>query len=141
MKMPPLLVHVAFLLSAAGAQAQDSASCPQLPAGAELIWDHRGSAGADFCRALRDDGSEAFGVYIARESPFEPKRGNRDVEGMVDGRNVYWYRAEIALKPDVKALETLIELDNGLVAHVWLQSSSDEQVQQVLNGSLDLLLK
>ena len=138
MKMPALLVPVVFLLSTAGAQAQDSASCPQLPAGAELIWDHRGSAGADFCRALRDDGSEAFGVYIARDSPFEPNRRNRDVEGMVAGRSVYWYRAEIALKPDVKALETLVELDNGRVAHVWLQSSSDDQLQQVLDVARDL---
>ena len=137
MKMPALLVPVVLLLSAA-AQAQDSASCPQLPAGAELIWDHRGSPGADFCRALRDDGSEAFGVYIARDSPFEPNRRNRDVEGMVAGRSVYWYRAEIALKPDVKALETLVELDNGRVAHVWLQSSSDDQWQQVLDVARDL---
>lgn len=141
MKMPALLVPVVLLLSAATAQAQNSAACPQLPGGAELIWDHRGSPGADFCRALRNDGSEAFGVYIARESPFEPKRRNRDVDGMVDGRNVYWYRAEIALRPDVKALETLIELDNGLVAHVWLQSSSDEQLQQVLNVARDLRFK
>ena len=140
MKMPALLVPVVLLLSAA-AQAQDSASCPQLPAGAELIWDHRGSPGADFCRALRNDGSEAFGVYVARDSPFEPKRRNRDVEGVVDGRNVYWYRAEIAAKPDVRALETLIELGNGLVAHVWLQSSSDEQLQQVMNVARDLRFK
>ena len=35
----------------------------------------------------------------------------------------------------------MIELDNGLVAHVWLQSSSDEQLQQVMNVARDLRFK
>lgn len=116
----------------AAAQAQNPAACPQLPADAKLAWEHRGSGSADFCRALRSDGSEAFGVYIAAESPFSPKRVNRDVEGFVDGRKMYWYRAETALKPDVTALETLIQLDDGRVAHIWLQSSSDAQMQEVM---------
>ena len=138
MKISALLVPVVLFLSATAAQAQNSAACPQLPADAELTWEHRGSGSADFCRAMRSDGSEAFGVYIANDSPFEPKRRNRDVEGVVDGRNIYWYRAEIALKPDVKALETLIELGNGRVAHVWLQSRSDEQLQRVMDVTRDL---
>ena len=137
MKKPALLVPVLLVL-AATAQEQNPAACPQLPADAELTWEHRGSAGSDFCRALRADGSEAFGVYIARDSPFTPKRGNRDVEGMLDGREIYWYRAEIALKPDVKALETLLELNDGRLAHVWLQSTSDEQLQQVMGITRDL---
>lgn len=138
MKTSAFLVPVVLLLSATAAQAQNSAACPQLPADAELTWEHRGSGGADFCRAMRSDGSEAFGVYIANDSPFEPKRRNRDVEGVVDGRNIYWYRAEIALQPDVKALETLIELGNGRVAHVWLQSRSNEQLQRVMDVTRDL---
>lgn len=138
MKMSALLLPVVLLLSATAAQAQDSAACPQLPADAELTWDHRGSGAADFCRAIRSDGSEAFGVYIANDSPFEPQRRNRDIEGVIDGRDIVWYRAEIALKPDVKALETLIELGNGRVAHVWLQSRSDEQLQRVMEITRDL---
>lgn len=121
-----------LLVMAAAAQAQNPAACPQLPADAELAWEHQGSGGADFCRALRSDGSEAFGVYIAAESPFSPKRINREAEGVIDGREIHWYRAEIALKPDVTALETLIKLDDGRVAHLWLQSNSDAQLQQVM---------
>ncbi len=137
MNKPALLVPV-LLVMAAAAQAQNPAACPQLPADAELAWEHRGSGGADFCRALRSDGSEAFGVYIAAESPFSPKRINREAEGVIDGREIYWYRAEIALKPDVTALETLIELKDGRVAHLWLQSSSDAQLQQVMGITRDL---
>lgn len=137
MKKTALLLPVLLAL-AATAQAQNSDRCPQLPADAELIWEHRASSGADFCRALRSDGSEAFGVYIASESPFEPKRGNRADAGVVDGREIHWYRAELAAQPDVKALETLIDLGNGRVAHLWLQSHSDAQLQQVMRVTRDM---
>lgn len=117
-----------LLLAAATAQAQDAGMCPQLPAETGLIWEHRASGNSDFCRALREDGSEAFGLYIAAESPFEPKRGNREEEGRIDGRSVQWYRAEIATKPNIEAREALVELDDGRVAHIWLQAGSGEQL-------------
>jgi len=122
-----------LLLAASAAQAQDAPGCPQLPEGSDLIWQHRGTADSDFCRALRIDGTEAFGVYIASHSPFEPKRGNREEAGVVDGRRVQWYRAELATQPDIEARETLVELDDGRVAHVWLQARSGEQLVQALD--------
>lgn len=115
---------------AAQARAQDAGACPQLPAEAELTWEHRGSGDSDFCRALRSDGSEAFGLYIAPESPFEPKRGNREEQGSVDGKAIQWYRAEIATQPDIEARETLVELDDGRTAHIWLQAQSGEQLSR-----------
>lgn len=120
-----------LFLAATVAQAQESAACPQLPADAGLSWEYRGSGGADFCRALRDDGSEAFGLYIAKDSPFEPKRSNREEEGRIDGQEIQWYRAELVGKPDIQARETLLKLDDGRVAHVWLQAESGEQLRQV----------
>ncbi len=113
---------------AAQAQAQDAGACPQLPADAGLTWEHRGSGQSDFCRALRSDGSEAFGLYISRESPFEPKRGNREEQGSVDGKSIQWYRAEIATQPDIEARETLVALNDGRTAHIWLQAMSGEQL-------------
>lgn len=122
-----------LLLAASAAHAQTVPGCPQLPAGTDLIWEHRNTNGSDFCRALRVDGTEAFGVYIAADSPFEPKRGNREENGTVDGRTVQWYRAELVTKPDIEARETLIELDDGRVAHIWLQAPSGEQLRSALD--------
>lgn len=121
---------ILLLAAAAPAWAQDAAACPRLPANAELTWEHRSTGNSDFCRALRADGSEAFGLYIAQESPFEPKRGNREETGRIDGKEIQWYRAEIATQPGIKARETLIELDDGRVAHLWLQASSSEVLGQ-----------
>lgn len=122
-----------LLLAAFGAQAQDLGGCPQLPADSDLIWEHRNTNGSDFCRALRIDGTEAFGVYIADASPFEPRRSHREEDGTVDGRTVQWYRAELVTKPDVEARETLIELDDGRIAHIWLQAPSGDQLRQALD--------
>lgn len=119
-----ILPVLAGLMMAGSAQAQDQGNCPQLPASTGLTWEHRGSADSDFCRAVRADGSEAFGLYIARKSPFKPKRGDRAEAGTIDGREMYWYKGELAARPDVQVRETLIELDDGRVAHIWLQAPS-----------------
>lgn len=132
MKTKPAFLVPVLLVFAAAAQAQDPAACPQLPADAELSWEHRGNASYDFCRALRSDGSEAFGLYIAAESPFEPKRSNREEAGVIGGREIHWYRAELAAQPDITARETLIEFGDGRMAHVWMQTRSPEQHDSVL---------
>lgn len=103
-----------------------------LPASTGLHWEYRGTADSDFCRALREDGSEAFGLYISGKSPFEPKRADRAEQITIDGQEIQWYRSEIAGKPEVQAREALIKIGNGKIAHVWLQAQSGEQLKEVL---------
>lgn len=121
-----------LLLPLAGtAVAQDAGACPYLAADTGLTWEHRGSAGSDFCRALRPDGTEAFGMTIAKEAPFKPKGGNRAENVTIDGRQVTWYRTEIA-GTQIQARETRVELPDGRVAYMWVQANSPEQLNQVL---------
>jgi hypothetical protein len=110
------------------ANAQDAGACPQLPANTGLTWEHRASGDADFCRALRSDGSEAFGLYISPKPNFEPVRSDRKERGEIDGRQIYWYRAEIAAAPGIEARETLLTLPDGRAVHIWLQAPSREQL-------------
>ncbi len=121
-----------LLLAAGSAQGQDAAACPQLDASTGLTWEYRGGNGADFCRALRADGSEAFGMYISRNPTFSPNRinrSNRKESDTMGGREVQWYRAELAGQPDVQARETLVKLDDGRSAHVWLQAESTGELE------------
>lgn len=131
--LAPLLAGfaVAGIAPPVAAQVQDVRGCPQLPADSDLIWQHRATGAADFCRALRLDGSEAFGLYISPEPTFDPQRSNREEQGRMDGGEIHWYRAELAGKPDVEARETLVELRDGRVAHVWLQADSAAELQRL----------
>ncbi len=130
---------LAGLMFAANAQAQDVLSqgdgtCPQLPASSGLVWEYKGSGGGDFCRALREDGSEAFGLYIATKSPFTPKRGNRAEAGVIDGQTMFWYKGEVAIRPDMQVRETLIELPDGRTAHIWLQASDAQLGNSIMQA-------
>lgn len=127
------------LLAMAGfAQAQSTATCPALPADSGLSWETKMAGDTQFCRALRDDGSEAFGLYIASRSAFKPGRANRAEEANIDGRSTYWYRSELAAQPDVQARETVINLRDGRVAYLWIQAHSSQELSSAMaqTGSL-----
>lgn len=125
-------IGLALLAAAGFAQAQSAGPCPSLPADTGLTWETRSAGGTQFCRALRADGTEAFGLYMAAESPFRPSRGNRAEEATIDGRPVYWYRSEIAGQPSVVARETLVNLPNGRVAYLWIQATSQDELKRTL---------
>ena len=122
------------LLSAA-AQGQEVSPCPQLPADAGLTWDARATGDSQLCRAVRADGSEAFGLYISPKPSFEPERPNRAEQGQIDGQSLYWYRAELAAQPGVEARETVLTLPDGRSAHIWLQAPNT----QALGADLQLV--
>lgn len=122
-RMSALLVLAGSFGGAYAQESQNGVSCPQLPANSGLTWEYKATGGSDFCRALRADGSEAFGLYISRKANFEPKRGNRAEEAVIDGQSVYWYKGELATKPDMQVRETLVQLPDGRVAHIWLQAA------------------
>jgi hypothetical protein len=119
-----------LLALAGGAQAQGqpeaNGACPQLAADSGLAWQHKATSNTDFCRALRSDGSEAFGLYIASESAFRPNRGDREEQASIDGHATHWYRSEIASKPDIQARETVLELADGRVAHIWIHATAGQ---------------
>lgn len=115
-----------------------SVACPDLPADSGLTWEYKAAANTQFCRALRADGSEAFGLYIAKESAFKPSRGNRAEETRIDGQSVHWYRSELAARPNVQARETLIELPDGRVAYMWIHANSQDELGESITRATSL---
>lgn len=130
MNKPAWLLPLLLPLAGAAA-AQDTGACPYLAAETGLTWEHRGTGDSDFCRALREDGSEAFGLTIAKDAPFKPKGGNRAERVNIDGREVTWYRTEIA-GTQIQARETVVELPDGRVAYIWVQANTPAQLNQAL---------
>ena len=126
---------------ACGANAQNAApECPNLPKDAadSLSWQVLRTPGMLLCRAMRtDDGEEAFAVTIGRNSPFKPSSSLRDGEGLIDGQKTYWYRSEIAGKPNELIRETLVKVAPNNVAHVFIRTDNAESLgryQQMVQG-------
>jgi hypothetical protein len=127
------LLAAACLLWAASAHAQTTTTdCPTLPADSGLGWERLDNPDFTFCKAIREDASQAFAVMITAESPFKPKRGDRVEEAVIDGRETHWYRSEVAARPDLLVRETLIELDRDHVAHISLRANSQEELARSL---------
>jgi hypothetical protein len=127
------LLAAACLLWAASAHAQTAPTeCPTLPADSGLGWERLDNPGFTFCKAIRQDASQAFAVMITDDSPFKPKRGDRMEETVIDGRETHWYRSELAARPDLLVRETLIELDRDHVAHISLRAASQEELARSL---------
>jgi hypothetical protein len=125
-KLPFLSLPLLLLAGAVQAQATDP--CPQLPEGSGLAWDHKGGKDFDFCSAERADGSQAFGVTLSPEAPFEPSGSNRAEAGTIAGQATYWYRSQVATQPGVETREALVQLGDGRVAHVFVQAADAAQL-------------
>ncbi|WP_024889842.1 hypothetical protein [Luteimonas huabeiensis] len=121
---------LALVASAPCALAQAPGDCPTLPADAGLDWTRRASEAFLICRAVDADGREAFGLYLAERSPFEPRRTAREERGTVAGQDVHWYRGEDAADPAKLVRETLVTLEDGRVMHVWLHARDRDQLQR-----------
>jgi hypothetical protein len=110
-----------LLLAAAGtASAQSAPQCPRLPEqAADLQWTVLRTDSALLCRALRrDDGGEAFALTLSKKSPFKPNSRLREEAGQLQGEQIWWYRTEIAGRPEELARETLSKLGPDRVVHV-----------------------
>ncbi len=128
-----LLIPLFLLALPGAAQAQEAGGCPQLPT-VQLTWQQRDYGQTTLCRAMRADGSEAFGVSITPEAPYDLKRANRRNPGSVGGQGVYWYEGELATKPGALVRETMFELNDGRNVHVWMQADSETQLTQEMGN-------
>ena len=77
---------------------------------------------------MRADGTQAFGVFIGEDSPFEPKGNNRAEVGTIEGQGIYWYRGQVAGDPTVLVRETLVKLGKDRVAHIWMKARNPQEL-------------
>lgn len=140
--MTKIVLVLPLLLAAAGAAHGQSVSantpCPSIPAEAKLSWKYKSNDQGDFCRAIRADGSEAFSVYLAPHSPFQPRRSARAEHSKIDGQEVHWYRSELPLPEGAVARETVLNLPDGRVGHIWIQAGSEDELLQTFQQTENL---
>lgn len=126
------LILIAATAIAPLAHAQEAGSpCPTLPAdGAELTWTDMQAGSLHLCRAINVDGQEAFAVTISSSSPFKPERNLRSEKGRFGDDTLWWYRSEIAGRPNELVREALLEVDRNRVAHVVIRTGDAEQLKR-----------
>lgn len=103
--------------------------CPAFPADTaeSLRWEVLRVPNMLLCRAVSTEtGAEAFALTISPESPFRPRRGDRAETGNLNGREVQWYRGEVPNEPTALIRETLIELSDNRVVHVFMRTNDAE---------------
>lgn len=120
----------AALLCSSPLHAQEAASCPKLPADSALQWQEVRNPDLLFCKAMDANGNQAFTVMVSNDSPFNPVRSQRAESSSINGKNTWWYRTEIATRPELLAREAAVELANGNVAYFNVQANSDADLQQ-----------
>ena len=107
------------------AQPADDA-CPQLPAGAGLVWELVQGPDFVFCKALdAADGHQALSVMIGPDPLFRPDRALREDTATIDGHKVRWYRGDVASQRELHVRETLVPLGRRRNAHVVVRADSE----------------
>lgn len=127
-----------LLCAAPHAMAQAVTDCPALPDTASgMQWTVMRAKDITLCRALDQEGREAFAITLSRKSPFRPERELREEEGKVQGEKMWWYRSEIAGKPNVLVRETLVEVGKNQVAHIFIRTTDKDTLgryQGIVHG-------
>jgi hypothetical protein len=117
------------------AQAQAAPQCPALPStAADMQWAVMRAGDIVLCRAVDSSGAEAFSVTLSRKSPFRPERNMRAESVVIQGEETWWYRGEIAGKPQTLVREALVEVATGGVAHISIRTDD----QAVLSRYQDI---
>lgn len=133
----PLVLSAALFASTASAQS--APACPTLPseAATDLSWTTLRTDSALLCRAMDTAGQEAFAVTVARKSPFKPNGSMREESGEMQGQKLWWYRSEIAGRPNELVRETLVKLGADRVVHVFIRTTDKDimgRYQRVVQG-------
>lgn len=130
MKMRLHWLPLAALLLPMHAFAQ-SAHCPQLPGDSGMHWESSEGPAFLYCKAVREtDGSQAFAVTLRTDSNFRSRFALREERAVIDGHEVRWYRGDVPASNGETVLETEIELDDDLYAHIFLRARSPEEREQ-----------
>lgn len=136
MKTKFSLCLLAFAVIWAGsANAQNAAvDCPNLPKEAldSLHWQVVQTPDVLLCRAVHKDNKEAFALTIGQSSPFKPSNSLRDKEGMIEGQKMWWYRSEIAGRPNELVRETMVKVSKNRVVHAFIRTDNSDSMNRYI---------
>ena len=92
-------------------------------------------------RSPEDEGErQVLGVMLTAEPVTKLARRNREEQGRVGAHAVHWYLPDVAQDVGRKRI-TVIELGEDRYAQVWVEASSDAELQQLLTLAQGIALR
>lgn len=110
--------------------AQSVSKCPTLPVNSGLSWQEIQNDSLLFCRAVRDDGSDAFALTFTRKPTFSPDRRKSANTSNFGGVALQWYRSSLAGNPSLQVREALLPLENGNNVQFVVRADDDAGLQR-----------
>jgi len=105
-------------------------ACPTLPSGRNLHWESQQGPDFQVCRALDGQGEQVLGLMFTRKKPnVQLSRNQRREEGWVGSHPVYWYQPPIAEGGAAQKRITVLELEDGRYAQVWVEGRDPSEIQ------------
>lgn len=138
------ILALCLSLSPVAALAQQSFQCPALPATSDLQWEQRIDREFIACKAVTQDGRQVLNVMLTSKNPdISLSRPLRAEEGGFSGKELYWYRPDLAGRslPDIESRRiTVVKLGKDHYAQVWINAGSQEELSslQSLARQLDV---
>ncbi|MET0290464.1 MAG: hypothetical protein ABW178_12610 [Pseudoxanthomonas sp.] len=131
-----------LLLAAVQTRAEEATiTCPPLPAAAGLSWEAKNQGKFLLCRAMAADGRQAFGIMLSSKRPaIRLTKEQRAEQGMISGKEVYWYYPDSGGTLVESRRITIVEFDAERFAQIWIEAVDEEDMhalQQVI-GKLAL---
>lgn len=128
-----LLAVLAILLQAATSSPDPASQCPTLPPQSGLTWTYQEGPDFGVCYAIESvTRKDALGVYLGFAPSFRPDPYKPHIAGVVGGYPVQWYRRDPNSGASEFSRETLVNLDQGAIAHVWFTASSESELAKRL---------
>jgi hypothetical protein len=120
-----------LLAAAAFDTAAQDVACPALPGGSSLRWEAKAGDGFTVCRALDGD-RQVLGLMLTAKPTVNLLRRNRMEEGQIGLHEVRWYQPEIAAQSGELNRVTVVELGEDRYAQVWIDATSNDELQQLI---------
>ena len=122
-----------FLAWSGTVSAQSASNCPTLPVNSGLSWQEIQNDSLLFCRAVRNDGSDAFALTFTRKPTFDPDRRNIADVSTFGGQGLQWYRSTLAGAPNLQVREALVKMNDGSSLQMVVRAGDDAGLQRAFS--------
>jgi hypothetical protein len=105
--------------------------CPALPTQSGIDWTHQQGPDFEVCFATDSEThKDLFGIYYGRYPQFSTDDAKVVGSGVVAGKSVKWYGPTPKVEDSRFRRQTIVQLTDGMVMHVWISADTDSGVQK-----------